>query len=112
PLAAAVAFPCALECAFISAGTDMLGHLELHERLCQRSYPLTQAIDIVAQLRLAHELLKCHAEFIGHLVVLLIRASCTTRGEPPRGRSRQPTSIPHTPLDTIQSAHQVQEYAR
>jgi hypothetical protein len=52
----------------------MRTHLGLHERVRQRPHALAQAIHGLAQLRLAQQLLKCHARLIGHQPVLLTRA--------------------------------------
>jgi hypothetical protein len=57
----------------------MLRHLQLHECLAQHSHPFPQEIHILAHLCLAQQLLKCHAQLVGHPVLLLSGFNITTR---------------------------------
>src|SRR5260221_5345116 len=79
PLAVAIALPGAPRRALVPLGAYVLPHLHLHERLAEHAHTLSQEVDVLAQLGLAQQLLECHAQLVGHPVLLLSGFDFTTR---------------------------------
>src|SRR5947209_16730755 len=65
----------------------MLGHLQLHQRLGHDAYTLTKGVHVGLSVGLAQQLGECHAQVLGHRLVLLIGCSTT-----PMGTTRWPPS--------------------
>jgi hypothetical protein len=101
PFSTAVAFPGAPGSPLVPAGPQVLGYLRFHQGLGQCVHPFSQEIDVIAHLCLAHELLKCHADLTGHLVVLLTRAFVHYPMRITWWPVRQPLPLSHTSLDTV-----------
>ena len=72
PIAVPVAFTLSIRAALVTLGAQMLGHLQLHQRLGHDAYTFTKCVQIRLGVRLAQQLGECHAKVVGHRLVLLL----------------------------------------
>jgi hypothetical protein len=99
-IATAIAFTLPLWSALVALRTQMLSDFELHQCLGHDTDALTQRVHIRLRVGLAQQLGECHAECLGHRLVLLLGCMITSDENhrwPFRSRA---TPNPHTSADS------------